>query len=311
MMVGFKSYFSGAGLMDIGLIEAGLTPIQSYEMDKAACETYRHNLGDHMKQCDLTQELVKDQPEAPVHVFTYPCTRYSTIASISGTRTGDDLFLHALRHLAVESPEAFIVENVPGMKIFPIVMETMTRLKGYYAQVFCPISATTWLPQKRDRLIIIATKRRFGFRPPETSFRPVSLQSIIEDAPVEELPKSIHARMSGKYRDLPIICDPANGDIAPCAIAHYAKDRSTRVLVDKRYPDGVRPFSIREWARLQGVPDWFEFPVSNTNAYKQIGNGVAVPKARWVGSELLRYFNAKGGGRSKSKDNQMDLFAAA
>nr|DAL67993.1 MAG TPA: Cytosine specific methyltransferase [Caudoviricetes sp.] len=103
------------------------------------------------------------------------------------------------------------------------------------------------------------------------------------------LPKAIKARLSGSYRDLPIISDPARGDIAPTCVAHYAKDKSTRLLVDKRFPDGVRPYSVREYARLQGVPDWFIFPVSDTAAYKQIGNGMSIPVGAWIGAEMIRY----------------------
>ncbi len=72
--------------------------------------------------------------------------------------------------------------------------------------------------------------------------------------------------------------------------AHYAKDKSTRLLVDKNYPLGVRPYSVREYARLQGVPDSFEFNCTDTEAYRMIGNGVSVPVGLWAGLELKRYF---------------------
>lgn len=125
--------------MDIGLIEAGIKINQAFELDKLASKTYRHNLGAHLKQCDISSELVLEQDSCDVMAFTYPCTKYSTIASIQNNRTGDDLFLHALRHLAIARPEMYIVENVPGMKAFPIVMEAMTKMPDYYVTVFCPI----------------------------------------------------------------------------------------------------------------------------------------------------------------------------
>lgn len=288
MNVTVNSYFSGAGLADWGLLSAGITVNQAFELDAAACETYRANIGDHIKQCDLSQELVLPQCDCDGMVFTYPCTKYSTIADIHGTRSGDDLFLHALRHLAVARPEFYIVENVPGMRAFPVVMEAMTKMPDYYINVFCPVETEQFLPQRRSRLIIIGTKRPFDVRPPQHT-RPVSLKEIVEDEPQITLPKAITARMNGEYRDLPIISDPNRGDIAPCAVAHYAKDKSTRLLADKRYPLGVRPYSVREYARIQGLPDSFYFPVSQTDAYKQIGNGVSVPVAHWFGCEMKRY----------------------
>ncbi|MEZ2746343.1 DNA cytosine methyltransferase [Halopseudomonas bauzanensis] len=283
-----NSYFCGAGLMDIGLLAAGIKINQAFELDGDACETYRHNLGDHVTQCDITQQLVLEQAECDGMVFTYPCTKYSSIADIRGTRTGDELFLHALRHLALARPEFYVVENVPGMRAFPVVMEAMSRLPDYYVQVFCPIKSCTWLPQRRDRLIIIGTRRPFRVRAPEST-RPVPLADILEDEPRVTLPKAIKTRMTGGYRDLPIISDPERGDIAPTCVAHYAKDKSTRLVADKRFPLGVRPYSVREYARLQGVPDWFQFPISDTAAYRQIGNGVSTPVGEWVGREMKRY----------------------
>jgi DNA (cytosine-5)-methyltransferase 1 len=63
-------------------------------------------------------------------------------------------------------------------------------------------------------------------------------------------------RINGKYRDLPIIVDPdVSNVLAPTCVAHYSKDLSTRLVKDKNSKYGVRPFSIREYARLQGFPD--------------------------------------------------------
>ncbi|UTM60442.1 DNA cytosine methyltransferase (plasmid) [Photobacterium sp. CCB-ST2H9] len=289
-MITVNSYFCGAGLMDVGLMKAGIQVNQAFELDPEACKTYRYNLGDHITQCDITQQLVLEQDTCDGMVFTYPCTKYSTIGDIHGVRTGDDLFLHALRHLAIARPEFYIVENVPGMRAFPIVMEAMTKMPDYYVQVFCPIKSELWRPQRRNRLIIIGTKRQFSVRPPENT-RPISLAEILEDEPRVTLPKAIYNRMSGQYRDKPIISDPARGDIAPCCVAHYAKDKSTRLVVDKRYPMGVRPYSVREWARLQGLPDSFFFPVTDTAAYRQVGNGVSCEVGEWAGREMVRYMN--------------------
>lgn len=275
--------------MDIGLIESGLKINQSFELDSACCKVQRENLGGDVVECDISQKLALDEQDCDAMVFTYPCTKYSRIADIHGVRTGDELFLHALRHMAIKRPEMYVVENVPGMKAFPVVMEAMTKMPDYYVQTFCPIKSCTWLPQRRDRLIIIGSKKHFSWRPPEHN-KPLPLSAIVESEPRVTLPSAIKARMGGKYRDLPIISYPTKGDIAPTCVAHYAKDKSTRLLADKRFPMGVRPYSVREWARLQGVPDWFEFNCSDTNAYRMIGNGVSVPLAKWIGGEIQRYF---------------------
>jgi DNA (cytosine-5)-methyltransferase 1 len=288
-MITINSYFSGAGLFDVGLLDAGLHINQAFEIDADACKTYRENIGSHVTQCDITKELVLEQDSCDGMVFTYPCTKYSAISDIHGTRTGDELFLHALRHLAIARPEFYLVENVPGMRAFPVVMEAMTKMPDYYVQVFCPVNANLWLPQHRKRLIIVGTKKHFDIRQPENTKR-IRLSEILEENPAVTLPSAIEQRMTGQYRDLPIISDPANDDLAPTCVAHYRKDKSTRLVKDKRFPFGVRPYSVREYARLQGLPDSFKFPVSETEAYKQIGNGVPVPFGRWLGCEMKRYF---------------------
>jgi DNA (cytosine-5)-methyltransferase 1 len=57
--------------------------------------------------------------------------------------------------------------------------------------------------------------------------------------------------------------------------ARYHKDGS-EIFVDQK-DKNPRKLTPREAARLQGFPDNFIIPVSNTQAYKQFGNSVAVP----------------------------------
>ncbi|MBK8396897.1 MAG: DNA cytosine methyltransferase [Leptospiraceae bacterium] len=56
------------------------------------------------------------------------------------------------------------------------------------------------------------------------------------------------------------------------------------------YLEGLRPYTTREYARLQGVPDWFQFFGNDSQVYKQIGNGVPVVFGEWIGREINRYF---------------------
>lgn len=285
-----NSYFSGAGLMDLGLSLGGVSIQQSFEIDANCCATMRQNMPHEVIQCDLEGKLVRDEKDCQVMVATYPCTRYSSAADIHSTRTGDALFLHFFRHLAIRRPEAYVVENVPGMRKFPVVMEAMTQLPDYFVHVECPVKSQLWLPQRRNRLIIVGTRRPFVWRPP-TCDRPAKLDDILEVDPEPEIPEYVAKRLAGAYRDRPIISDPAKGDIAPTCVAHYAKDLSTRLVSDPRFPGGARPYTVREYARLQGVPDSYQFTGSTRDAYRAIGNGVSVPVGEWIGRELVRYFS--------------------
>ena len=288
MQITAKSYFSGAGGMDLGIEESGINIIESYEIDKKCCNTLRKNFKHHVNEAVITQITVLDQNDADVYIGTFPRTRYSTIADISGTRTGDDLFLHFFRHIALAQPEMYVVENVPGMLKFKVVMEALTKLPDYYVRVECPVNANMWLPQERKRLILIGSKKPFtNFDYPDS--QPLKLKDIIEKDASIDIPQYVYNRINGKYRDKPIISDPDNDDLAPTCVAHYAKDKGTRLIKDGKR---IRPYTVREYARLQGFPDWFEFCGTDNDAYRQIGNAVAVPMGRWIGKQIVKYFNS-------------------
>jgi DNA (cytosine-5)-methyltransferase 1 len=284
-----NTYFSGGGLIDIGLEQSGVQLGQSFEIDPVCCATATANFSHRVVQCDIQNKLAFDEARCDFMVFTYPCNRYSGISALHDKLVGDALYLHAFRHIALKRPELFWAENVPGMLKFPVVMEALSRLPDYYVTVFCPVSSQIWLPQRRDRLILVGSRRPFQWNKP-AGRRRLSLKDILEENPEVRIPRYVKKRLRGGYRDLPIISDPAKGDIAPTCVAHYAKDLSTRLVVDRRSKIGVRPYTVREYARLQGVPDSFSFPCGSHAAYKMIGNGVSVPVGRWIGRETLRYF---------------------
>lgn len=289
-----KGYFSGCGGMELGMLQAGVNIIQSLDLDAeaTACMEMNHHYFSHaILTADIKNKTVLEQPQSDIIIGTYPCTKYSPIADIHGTRTGDDLFLHFFRHIAIERPEMYIVENVPGMKKFKVVMEAMTKLPDYYVHVFCPVDALNWLPQKRKRLILIGTRKPYNISAPTIMISRPKLKDMLEQNPDVEIPAYVLKRMEGKYRDLPIIVDAEQPNaIAPTCVAHYAKDLSTRLVKDKNSKFGIRPFSIREYARLQGFPDDFYFD-NKRSSYKLIGNAVPVQMGRWIGEVAMKYFN--------------------
>lgn len=289
-----KGYFSGCGGMELGMMLAGVDVIQSLDLDREATDCMRansHYFAHPILTEDIKHKTVMEQAESDIIIGTYPCTKYSSIADIHGTRTGDDLFLHFFRHIAIAQPEVYVVENVPGMKKFKVVMEAMTKLPDYYVNVFCPVDAAYWLPQRRKRLILIGTRKPFSIEAPKTAATRLKLRDILEQNPEVEMPDYVLRRINGNYRDLPIVIDPEDTNmLAPTCVAHYAKDLSTRLVKDKKTQHGLRPFSVREYARLQGFPDDFYFP-NRRSSYRLIGNAVPVHMGEWVGREVMRYFS--------------------
>lgn len=97
------------------------------------------------------------------------------------------------------------------------------------------------------------------------------------------------------------------GDHAKSQIqeAYYSSlDTYACTIIAGRTPklwDLKRKLSVREAARLQGFPDSFEFPVSNAQAYKQLGNSVVVPIIEQIGKNMLSSF--------RNKALKLDLFS--
>src|SRR5690606_28743545 len=110
-----KGYFSCTGSLELGVQMAGVDIIQSLEIDPEATKIMSDNAhlfgsNHNIITKDIKLITVSEQPRADVHFYTYPCTRYSTVADIHGTRNGDDLFLHAFRHFIIEQPEMYVIE---------------------------------------------------------------------------------------------------------------------------------------------------------------------------------------------------------
>jgi len=60
---------------------------------------------------------------------------------------------------------------------------------------------------------------------------------------------------------------------------------------ERCHPEETRPFTIREYARIQTFPDEWEFEGSVSQQYKQIGNAVPVNLAKEIGFSIVKFLN--------------------
>ena len=75
--------------------------------------------------------------------------------------------------------------------------------------------------------------------------------------------------------------------------ARYHKDGSEILIPQKgKNPRRLTP---RECSRLMGFPKSYKIVVSDTQAYRQFGNAVAVPVVRIVAKEVIKCLNESGG----------------
>lgn len=298
----FIDLFAGIGGMRLAFEEVGGECVYSNEWNKFSQQTYMANFGD-MPDGDITQVNAKDIPDHDILVAGFPCQPFS-IAGVSkknslGRATGfadktqGTLFFDVCRILEAKRPKAFLLENVKNLcshdkgKTFKVITESLNEL-GY--EVFYKvIDGQAFVPQHRERIIIVGFDReRYGsYFDFEFDITPKEPKPIIADI----LEKDVNDKytLSDKlwtYLQNYAAKHKAAGNgfgygIAPLdgvsrtLSARYYKDGS-EVLIEQ---DGKNPRKLtpRECARLQGFPDSFVIPVSDTQAYRQFGNSVVVP----------------------------------
>ena len=238
-----KSLFSGAGGLDCGLEQAGLKVVESYEFEKRACDTLAAVGSSNVYKCNISKLLLEEQLKTFVITATFPCTHFST----AGLRDGDELYLEAHRIIRCLEPEIFVIENVPAMAKFDVVMEAFMQMPSYYVSKFILNAVDLGAPQNRKRLIIIGSKTKFNW-----DFTPVPesekkyLRDILEEDVDLPLSKGVQNRLNGvNPGQWPAhIYDPKVKDYGPTCVAHYAKSQARFVA-----------------SQLPNMADYRDFPI--------------------------------------------------
>ena len=312
----FIDLFAGIGGMRLAFEEAGGECGYSNEWNKFSQQTYMANFGD-MPDGDITQVNADDIPDHDVLVAGFPCQPFS-IAGVSkknslGRATGfadktqGTLFFDVCRILEAKRPKAFMLENVKNLcshdkgKTFKVITESLNEL-GY--EVFYKvIDGQAFVPQHRERIIIVGFDReRYGsFFDFEFNIIPKEPKPVIADILEKEVSEkytlsdklwiylqNYAAKHKAAGNGFGYGIAPLDG-VSRTLSARYYKDGS-EVLIEQ---DGKNPRKLtpRECARLQGFPDSFAIPVSDTQAYRQFGNSVVVPLMAAVAKLIINKIN--------------------
>lgn len=312
----FIDLFAGIGGMRLAFEEAGGECVYSNEWNKFSQQTYMANFGD-MPDGDITQVNADDIPDHDVLVAGFPCQPFS-IAGVSkknslGRATGfadktqGTLFFDVCRILEAKRPKAFMLENVKNLcshdkgKTFKVITESLNEL-GY--EVFYKvIDGQDFVPQHRERIIIVGFDReRYGsFFDFEFNIIPKEPKPVIADILEKEVSEkytlsdklwiylqNYAAKHKAAGNGFGYGIAPLDG-VSRTLSARYYKDGS-EVLIEQ---DGKNPRKLtpRECARLQGFPDSFAIPVSDTQAYRQFGNSVVVPLMAAVAKLIINKIN--------------------
>lgn len=200
---------------------------------------------------------------------------------------------------------------------------------GYYTHYKILSSLDYGLPQKRERWYCVAFRKNVQFNFPESVQGHPVLKDIINmnetssslqlsDFELERIDYHFKAAKpgdrikhsntkyapntkKGKYGVYSFQKSDGSlrfhvGDVAKTQIqeAFYAcLDTYAPTIIANRTPklwDIKRKLSVLEAKRLQGFPDEFIMPVSDCQAYKQLGNSVSVPVIKAIMKEMIQTY---------------------
>jgi DNA (cytosine-5)-methyltransferase 1 len=253
--------------------------------------------------------------------------------------TQGTLFYNVASIIAACRPLAFLLENVKNLishdkgRTFSTIMSVLKDELGYSVR-YEVIDAQAWTPQHRERIVIVGFREATDFsfdalqRPTATPklrdilHREDGTEPAIEHDAQRYVNESgkVHSKYTLTARLWTYLQDYAekhrlkgNGfgfglvtpdDISRTLSARYFKDGS-EILVSRGKGKRPRRLTPRECARLMGFPDTFVIPasVSDTQAYRQFGNSVAVPVMREVARLMKPSLLAL-----KAKERQGSLF---
>jgi DNA (cytosine-5)-methyltransferase 1 len=208
------------------------------------------------------------------------------------------LFFDIARIIEKKQPKAFLLENVKNLrghdkgKTFKVIMQTLQDELGYtvYTKV---IDAQAMVPQHRERIYIVGFRKPTVFEFPELPDLDPKIKDILEKTvdPKYTLSDKLWtylqnyaAKHKAKGNGFGYGIADLNG-VSRTLSARYYKDGS-EVLIAQRTKN-PRRLTPRECARLMGFPDSYEIVSSDTRAYKQFGNSVAVPVVQQVALQIL------------------------
>jgi DNA (cytosine-5)-methyltransferase 1 len=335
----FIDLFAGIGGIRTAFEDIDGRCVFTSEWDDYARKTYLANFpGEHEFAGDITQVEAEYVPDHDVLLAGFPCQPFS-IAGVSkknalgrahgfSDETQGTLFFDVARIIERKRPKAFLLENVKnltshdGGRTFEVIKRTLTEKLGYHIH-WKVIDAAHFVPQHRERIIIVGFREKVGFdwaalQLPERGGIRLSAVLHRTDGHEPELPWDDGRYFDHKAKKVPpkfTLSDhlwgylqayaekhrlKGNGfgfglvtgnDISRTLSARYHKDGSEILIKQaRRNPRRLTP---RECARLMGLPDTFKIPVSDTRAYQQFGNCVAVPVIREVARLMAQFVMAE------------------
>ncbi|EFI68805.1 DNA-methyltransferase MKpn2kI [Lysinibacillus fusiformis ZC1] len=298
--------FAGIGGIRLAFQSQGGYCCFTSEWDKFAAKTYRANFGDEPNG-DITKINEKEIPDHNILLAGFPCQAFSQAGLKQGFEdTRGTLFFDVARIIAEKRPDAFLLENVKNLRnhdkgrTFTKIKETLEGL-DYTFEAKVLRAADFGVPQNRERVFMVGFNKRIGgelvpFKFPKPLSTPTNLGDILfkkvdEKYTISDKLYEGHLRRKEMHKQkgngFGFSLFDENSSYTNTLSARYYKDGS-EILIDQGERKNPRKLHPHECKRLQGFPEEFVIPVSDTQAYKQFGNSVAVPVVKAVAKEMIK-----------------------
>ena len=273
--------FAGCGGLALGFEAQGFETL-GFEMDADCCATYRHNLHGDCVQVKLDPGYVF--PKAQVVIGGPPCQPFSMGGYQNGIRDARDGFPTFISAIEQAKPDIWMLENVRGLMYrnrdyLELILAELEAL-GYVVEFKLLNAVHHGVPQNRERVVVVGHRGEFHF--PKLQNQRVTVGDALAELATQVssdskfLTESMNVYVA-KYEKASSCITPRDLHLNRPArtvtcrnLAGATGDMHRIVLSDGRR----RHLTVREGARLQSFPDWFEFEGSETSCFNQIGNAV-------------------------------------
>ena len=321
--------FAGIGGIRLGFEQAfgdRINFVYSNDNNKYACRTYEENFG--TISCEDIDDVITKPTRIPDHDILlggFPCQPFSIAGEKKGfeDKTRGTLFHTIAKILAFKKPAIFLLENVRNFehhdkgRTWATVKDVLQNDLHY--KVFDKVLNAKYfdVPQNRPRFFMVGFKdESVIFNWPEQHKEPPLLRDFLDDNveskyyigqqylnSLKEHRRRHEAKGHGfGYK----VLDPDNEVARTLVVGGMGKERNliqNHPLPDcwkpgddplkKKNDEGIRRLTVREFARLQGFPDTYTIPVSETQAYRQFANSVAVPVIKAIAESILQVLEKK------------------
>ena len=283
----FIDLFSGIGGFHIALHNLGGKCIFASEMDVHARKTYEHNFKkispelfqNNMFNDDIRNITPGEIPDFDILCAGFPCQPFSQAGFKRGFNDNHssergNLFFNIADIIAEKKPKAFFLENVRGIlkhdngKTFKVIRKTLEEELGYSFYFKIVKACDYGLPQLRPRAFMIGFRDENlmkGFSFPNHKPLKYNMSDVWNGECSRDIGFTLRVGGRGSKID-----DRRNWDA---------------YLVDGQ----VRQLGVEQGKKMQGFPDNYEFPVSKTQAIKQLGNSVAIDAVQEVAKQMITY----------------------